>query len=328
VFDEQFYPPLGLNKKDLNPAIDSFYSVVYPKLSSLTSIRHDAMDLVNFALQAGMRVVIATNPVFPRTAIEQKLEWAGLDPSSHAFSLITTFESIHFTKPNPAYFAEILATLGWPSDDVVMVGNSLEDDIVPAEVLGITAILIPELNEQSGVTDARFQEVYNWFKHSTSPAKLSSLGPAGLCAILRSTPAAASSLLQSFELGNQRPNPSEWSGIELLGHLTDLDVEVFLPRFKKIAEEHSPFLPGIQTDNWVSARNYNARTLTAALDAFFTARMPLLAYLENLPTQTWSQPARHAIFGPTTLLEQVAFAAQHDQTHIQQLLETIQQLSS
>ena len=74
--------------------------------------------------------MIATNPLFPRTAIYQRLEWAGLPPDKYPFSLIPSYETFHFAKPNPTYFAEFLTISGWPDGPMIMVGNDLEHDIL------------------------------------------------------------------------------------------------------------------------------------------------------------------------------------------------------
>jgi FMN phosphatase YigB (HAD superfamily) len=130
VFDRAFYPPMGTSKAALREPIERFYAEVYPSLRSLTQTRPAAHRLVEDALQAGIDLVVATNPLFPRTAILQRLQWAGFTPEP--FRLISSYESFHFAKPNPAYYAEILAQLGWPNQPAAMVGNSLEDDILPA----------------------------------------------------------------------------------------------------------------------------------------------------------------------------------------------------
>jgi hypothetical protein len=41
--------------------------------------------------------------------------------------------------------------------------------------------------------------------------------------------------------------------------------------------------------------------------------------LQKLPPQAWPRPGRHAIFGPTTLAEQMTFIARHDMMHLDQL---------
>lgn len=58
----------------------------------------------------GYRLVLATNPVFPREAILERMRWAGVERAP--WEIITTYEEYHFCKPNPNYFAEILAKMG------------------------------------------------------------------------------------------------------------------------------------------------------------------------------------------------------------------------
>ena len=131
TFDANFYTPLGLEKEALSDRIAGFYATQFPGLRSLTQPRPAAIRLVEQAFQRGYRVVIATNPLFPRTAILQRLDWAGLRPDAYPFALISSYETFHFCKPNPAYYCEILAQLGWPEDRFVMIGNNLSDDILP-----------------------------------------------------------------------------------------------------------------------------------------------------------------------------------------------------
>ena len=44
------------------------------------------------------------------------------------FELVTTYENIGLSKPNPAYYAEILARLGVQPEDCLMVGNDVTED--------------------------------------------------------------------------------------------------------------------------------------------------------------------------------------------------------
>ena len=62
---------------DVEKAIDAFYAEDYPGLRSLTRPRPAAVETVRAAFERGCRVAIATNPLFPRTAIEQRLATLG-----------------------------------------------------------------------------------------------------------------------------------------------------------------------------------------------------------------------------------------------------------
>ncbi|MDZ4158628.1 MAG: HAD hydrolase-like protein, partial [Anaerolineaceae bacterium] len=136
-FDQFFYPGIGVDKEALTDRVELFYREVYPALRGNTTPRPAAKQIVEYGFEQGMPVVVATNPLFPRTATLQRLEWADLPATRYPFKLISTYESFHYAKPQTAYYAEILAQLGWLSQPAVMVGNSLEDDILPASRLGL-----------------------------------------------------------------------------------------------------------------------------------------------------------------------------------------------
>ncbi len=121
---------------------DKFYRDGFHKLRDGTTRRPAARPLVEGLIARGIEVVIATNPLFPPTAIEARLDWAGLPPAEIPFTLITSMDNMHYTKPNPAYYVEILDQIGRRPADVLMVGNDWKNDIEPAAALGISCYWI------------------------------------------------------------------------------------------------------------------------------------------------------------------------------------------
>lgn len=340
VFDSTFYPSLGLDQAELSEPIHQFYEQKYPALKAHTRPRPEAIQLVEEAFQLGCQVVIATNPIFPHTAIVQRLEWAGLAPDVFPFDLVPSYESFHFTKPNPAYLAELLARIGWPEDPVVMVGDDRLNDVRAANGLGIRSFLVVDPNTPSADTQkdgdrpsasGPLRDLFNWLsatpRESLEPDFES---PSSLLAILRSTVAAldATSRRGQTDAWTLRPGPEEWSKTEIVCHLRDVEREVNLPRIKSLLEEDNPFFPGMDTDPWAEERKYIDQDGPAALAAFFAARQRLIKLLEKLPAQDWQRPARHAILGPTTLHELVSIIASHDRMHMHQLHQLVQSVTS
>jgi FMN phosphatase YigB (HAD superfamily) len=332
VFDASFYPALGLEKEALRAAIDAFYIQEFPRLRQLTHPRPEAIQLVETALERGYRVAIATNPLFPRTAIMQRLEWAELPAERYPFSLVPSFETFHFAKPHADVLAEFLARMGWPTDPVVMVGDDLQNDIAPARKLGIPAFWIaPETaalpaGPEAPSAKGTITDLLPWLD-ATPTENLEphfNAHPA-LLAILRSTPAALHSLCNHLppEDWTAHAIPGEWAPIEILCHLRDADAEVNLPRLQKVIQETNPFLPGKDTDPWAEERRYILQDGPPALRAFTAARLALLTLLENLAPDDWNRPARHAIFGPSRLHELVNITAAHDRVHIRQMWEAL-----
>ncbi len=78
AFMADFTKRLGCPAETLQPVLDAFYQQDYPQLQRFTTRRPEAQRVIRHLLAAGCRVVIATNPLFPATAIQQRLEWAGI----------------------------------------------------------------------------------------------------------------------------------------------------------------------------------------------------------------------------------------------------------
>jgi HAD superfamily hydrolase (TIGR01549 family) len=135
VFDADFFPRLGHPESEVRPVIHAFYEKDFDALRQYTRPRPQARTLVQSLFDAGYDVVIATNPMFPRRAIEHRLGWAKV--SDFPFKLITTYENSHFCKPNPRYYREILDKLDCHADEAMMVGNDFENDIAPAMQVGL-----------------------------------------------------------------------------------------------------------------------------------------------------------------------------------------------
>ena len=329
VFDAAFYPAIGKTKEELRPSLENFYDQVFPSLEPVTSARPAALPLVQEAIARGHTVVVATNPLFPRKAIEHRLRWAGLPVETTPFTAITSYEYYHFAKPNPAFYAEILAQLGWPSQPAVVIGNSLEDDLRPAAELGLPGYWINAgkeglpagLHPLSAV--GSLEGVLDWTESIAKAGPMQEIqSMAGLISVLKATPAAFSTYSHCLTQTQwqQRPQPTEWSVTEILCHLRDVDLEINLPRVEKVSSGSNPFLPGINSDTWTEERRYCEQEGWSAFLSFREARRRLVDCLENLDQAAWDFSARHAIFGPTSLRELVDFMTTHDQAHLQQIV--------
>ena len=140
VFTEDFFPKVGHPLEVLMPVFDDFYAHDFGRLRIYTRAKPEARAIMKEVFAQGYTVVIATNPVFPLTAIEQRLEWAGVRDFDYA--LITSYENMHASKPHLAYYREILGKIGCHADECLMVGNSFEEDIAPAMKLGIKSFWV------------------------------------------------------------------------------------------------------------------------------------------------------------------------------------------
>jgi HAD superfamily hydrolase (TIGR01662 family) len=135
AFDADFFPRLGLPEAQLRSIIHSFYEEDFPALKRYTRPRPQARPLVQTLFDQGYQVIIATNPMFPRRAVEHRLDWAGV--LDFPFQLVTTYENSHFCKPNPRYYREIIGRLDSHPEEAIMIGDDFGNDIEPALQVGI-----------------------------------------------------------------------------------------------------------------------------------------------------------------------------------------------
>jgi HAD superfamily hydrolase (TIGR01549 family) len=120
---------------------EDFYRQEFRRARELCGYRREAGETIRRLKEAGCRVVLATNPIFPAVATQQRIRWAGLDEAD--FELVTTYENIGYCKPNPDYYREILRRLGQEPEACVMVGNDVDEDMV-ARTLGMPVFLMTE----------------------------------------------------------------------------------------------------------------------------------------------------------------------------------------
>lgn len=137
VFWAYFAEQTGLDPAEAEPFFNQFYETEFLKLAAVTETRPVAAKVVQGAFDRGWQVVIATNPLFPRRAIEHRLEWAGIPVTRYPFQLVTTYETMHAAKPHTAYYQEIMDTVDAQPSSTLMVGDDWKNDMVPAGKLGL-----------------------------------------------------------------------------------------------------------------------------------------------------------------------------------------------
>lgn len=139
-----------------------YYENDFSVLRDAVNKNTDMLEALKILKEKGYELVIATNPLFPKFAIDQRIQWAELVHED--FSHITYFEDSHYCKPNVEYYSEILETIGKNPQECMMVGNDAEEDLA-AGALGITTYLITNhlLNRKSLEYTADYEGTYKDF---------------------------------------------------------------------------------------------------------------------------------------------------------------------
>ncbi len=299
---QQIAEKTGCSTAEVRAAYDQFYTEQFGQLRHMVKpIPHAAIWPT--ALKAnGYAVVLATNPIYPESAIRQRLEWGGLDTG---YTLITHADNMHFSKPNPAYYAEILARIGTEPDETIMVGDSQRNDLDPAATLGLHTI---------------HKDVFS--PSALPPYTLPQPQPEAIIPQLIGSMGALFGLIDLMpdRYWNQRPDPNEWSPAQIVCHLYLSEKQVQRPRLEQVRDSNNPFLSAPRLPSPDLDCPYDGRTCA---HEWIAERKITLALLNDLTEDDWTRPARHSVFGPTTLLELASFTAQHDRLHLNQLCQTI-----
>ena len=130
-------------KKALNDVadFDQYYVTDFIAAKAACATNPKAAEVVKSLKKRGLTVVIATNPLFPLVAQQQRLNWAGVDAND--VDMITHYDNSHFCKPNLKYYEEILSKLNLHADECLMVGNDVNEDMI-AERLGMKVFLVTD----------------------------------------------------------------------------------------------------------------------------------------------------------------------------------------
>ncbi len=334
AFADHFYPATHLQPESVLPRIESYYADEFGALRSGTTEIPEARAMMQWAFHSGLEVAIATNAFFPRSAVLQRLHWAGIGIGEFPYSLVTTYEFMHFAKPRPEYFAETLTWLDRRADEALVIGNDWSQDMAPAQAIGLNSYWIAPRTAQPPSEDysllAGQGTLADFFKWARDSNCLDSLPahPATPRAV-RAQQAASLAVLQTVAAGltekqwRRRPADDEWSATEIMCHLRDVEVEVNQPRLIRIVADSNPFISAVDSDPWAVERHYQTQSGPEALAAFADARRATLSMLDLLSPADWERPARHAIFGPTTAQELLTFTNEHDRLHLRQMRENL-----
>ncbi|MDD5018402.1 MAG: HAD family hydrolase [Eubacteriales bacterium] len=139
VFFQAIEDMSGAAPDDLMPHMERFYRNEYKQVRKCTRMDGRVKESIKELKDKGYRLVLATNPLFPPIATDQRVEWAGLSPND--FEYISYYNNSSYCKPNPNYFLEILDHMGLDADECYIVGNDVRDDM-SAAALGFEGFLV------------------------------------------------------------------------------------------------------------------------------------------------------------------------------------------
>ncbi|MFW9832289.1 MAG: HAD family hydrolase [Candidatus Thorarchaeota archaeon] len=144
-----------------------FYEEAFNQLGSIVKVVPHGRQLLVHAINEGLQIVIASNPIFPKIANQIRLRWANLHDLEIA--LTTDAENMSFCKPRPEYYKAILEYINLQPKDCIMAGNDPISDM-SASALGIKTFLI-DLDQEKGRLGILSKEVGNSAKKNAAASQ-------------------------------------------------------------------------------------------------------------------------------------------------------------
>ncbi len=144
---------------------------------------------------------------------------------------------------------------------------------------------------------------------------------AELINFLEATPAAVRKLAEKLSESETRwkPDESDFSVVENICHLRDIELEGYTARIHRMLSEDQPFLADIDGTRLAHERRYNEQELNTALDAFTQAREWNVRTIRNLSSEQLARTGMFEQTGSITLEKLLQMMREHDEAHLQEL---------
>jgi len=138
-FNRSFMELTGVDEDLTEKLFTEYYRTVFTEFFDYGSQVDGARKFVVAALRSGYRLALATNPIFPKMAIVERMRWGAIEPE--LFHVISDLETMRSCKPQTEYFMEVAGKLDVDSEKCLMVGNDVQHDL-PASKVGMGTFLV------------------------------------------------------------------------------------------------------------------------------------------------------------------------------------------
>lgn len=142
VFMRDFYTKWAYSPEEFQPFFEKFYAECFPLLHKYCSSFPGVKAMMEKLFGRGLKVVVATNAVFPLSALQNRLDWA--EVGHFDYELITSYEVMHFCKPHVQYYEEICDKIGVRPQECLMVGNDVGEDLIAGKA-GMKTFLVEDM---------------------------------------------------------------------------------------------------------------------------------------------------------------------------------------
>jgi hypothetical protein len=150
----------------------------------------------------------------------------------------------------------------------------------------------------------------------------------GLLEAISRTPAEVARLLEQMPVDRVRvrPTPEEFSAVETVCHLRDIETEGYAERIGAILREVNPGLADVDGARLAIERDYNSQEIEPALDEFRDTRKRNVELLRTASVTDLDRKGTLEGVGEITLRELIAMMSEHDESHLEEMRRLVRLL--
>ncbi|MBO5022127.1 MAG: HAD family hydrolase [Clostridia bacterium] len=164
VFWKYFAQTFGEDKLKDKAIFDEFYLNEFAQTKIACGFNPMSKGIVDFCRQNFKYVILASNPVFPKEAMQWRAKFAGVNLEN--FDYISDYSNSTCCKPNPNFLQDILNKFNLLPEEVIYIGNNEIEDGAMAKALGVEVLMVGDqiiVDEQGkySFTHIPFADVQN-----------------------------------------------------------------------------------------------------------------------------------------------------------------------
>ncbi len=122
---------LDVNRQDVWARFEQFFNLDFDVFRNTVVATPGADKVFRHVKERGLKLVVATNPIWPLSVQEKRISWAGVGGTE--VDLITHIDNMSYCKPQLGYFRQICQLIEVQPGECLMVGDDPANDMVAAK---------------------------------------------------------------------------------------------------------------------------------------------------------------------------------------------------
>jgi FMN phosphatase YigB (HAD superfamily) len=132
LFMEALCDGQNVKRDEVWERFEQFFSLDFDLFRDAVTAAPGAKEAFAHVREQELKIVVATNPIWPLAVQQKRLAWAGLGGID--VDLVTHIDNMSFCKPGLGYYLQVCQLIGVEPGECLMVGNDPANDMVAARV--------------------------------------------------------------------------------------------------------------------------------------------------------------------------------------------------